>query len=75
MTNQKTLQQNSDINYQYAVEEETSFLDILAVIAKKKWLIILITVISAVISAIYLKVATPFYVATISFLPPPHEVY
>ena len=75
MADQETLKQTSDLNYPYAVEEEISFIEILAVIVKKKWLILSITAISVVISVIYLKVTAPVYVATIKFLPPPQETY
>ena len=75
MTDQKTYQQSSDINYQYSIEEETSFIDILAVIVKKKGLIFLFTSIFTLLSIVYLYIATPVYVATISFLPPTQETY
>jgi LPS O-antigen subunit length determinant protein (WzzB/FepE family) len=75
MTDQKTLQQTSNVNYQYPAEEEISFIDILAIIVKKKGLIFFYTFISTLISIAYLYIATPIYVATISFLPPAQETY
>jgi LPS O-antigen subunit length determinant protein (WzzB/FepE family) len=75
MTDQKIPQQDFNTNYPYPLEEETSFIDILAVMVKKKNLILLITSIFALITICYLILATPIYKATISFLPPPHETY
>ena len=74
MTDQKTTQQSFDTNYQYPVEEEISFLDILAVIVKKKGLIFLFTSIFTFLSIAYFFIATPIYVAKVSFLPPPREI-
>jgi LPS O-antigen subunit length determinant protein (WzzB/FepE family) len=75
MTDQKTSQPAFNTNYPYPLEEETTFIDILAVIVKKKSLILLITSIFALLTICYLFLATPIYKATISFLPPPHETY
>ena len=74
MTDQKTTQQSFDTNYQYPVEEEISFIDILAVIVKKRGLIFLFTSIFTFISISYFFIATPIYVAKVSFLPPPREI-
>lgn len=72
---EKTPQQTSDANYPYPLEEETSFIDILGVIVKKKGLILLVTFIFIFLSICYYFFATPKYKATISFLPPPQEIY
>ena len=74
MTDQKTTQQSFDMNCQYPVEEEISFIDILAVIVKKRGLIFLFTSIFTFISIAYFFIATPIYVAKVSFLPPPREI-
>ena len=74
MTDQKTTQQSFDTNYQYPVEEEISFIDILAVIVKKRGLIFLFTSIFTFLSIAYFFIATPIYVAKVSFLPPPREI-
>ena len=74
MTDQKTTQQSFDMNCQYPVEEEISFIDILAVIVKKRGLIFLFTSIFTFLSIAYFFIATPIYVAKVSFLPPPREI-
>ena len=74
MTDQKTPQQSFDPNYQYPIEEEISFIDILAVIVKKRGLIFLFTSIFTFLSTAYFFLATPIYVAKVSFLPPPQEI-
>ena len=74
MTDQKTPQQSFDPNYQYPIEEEISFIDILAVIVKKRGLIFLFTSIFTFLSIAYFFLATPIYVAKVSFLPPPQEI-
>ena len=74
MTDQKTPQQSFDPNYQYPIEEEISFIDILAVIVKKRGLIFLFTSIFTFLSIAYFFIATPIYVAKVSFLPPPREI-
>ena len=74
MTDPKTPQQSFDTNYQYPIEEEISFIDILAVIVKKRVLIFLITSIFTFLSIAYFFLATPIYVAKVSFLPPPQEI-
>jgi capsular polysaccharide biosynthesis protein len=74
MADQKTTQQLSDMNYQYPIEEETSFIDILAVIVKKRGLIFLFTSIFTFLSIAYSLLATPIYKAKVSFLVPPQEI-
>ena len=74
MTDQKTPQQSFDPNYQYPIEEEILFIDILAVIVKKRGLIFLFTSIFTFLSIAYFFLATPIYVAKVSFLPPPREI-
>ena len=74
MTDPKTPQQSFDTNYQYPIEEEISFIDILAVIVKKRGLIFLFTSIFTFLSIAYFFIATPIYVAKVSFLPPPREI-
>ena len=74
MTDQKTPQQSFDPNYQYHIEEEILFIDILAVIVKKRGLIFLFTSIFTFLSIAYFFLATPIYVAKVSFLPPPREI-
>jgi hypothetical protein len=74
MADQKTTQQLSDMNYQYPIEEETSFIDILAVMVKKRGLIFLFTSIFTFLSIAYALLATPIYKAKISFLVPPQEI-
>lgn len=75
MTDPKTPQQTSDVNYQQPLEEETTFIDILAVIVEKKALILLITSIFTILTFGYYFLTTPIYRANISFLPPSHEIY
>jgi len=75
MTDQKIPLQTSEVIYQQPLEEETTFIDVLTVIVKKKALILLITSIFVVLSFSYYFLATPIYRANISFLPPPQEIY
>jgi len=75
MTDQKIPLQTSEVIYQQPLEEETTFIDVLTVIVKKKALILLITSIFVVLSFCYYFLATPIYRANISFLPPPQEIY
>ena len=61
--------------HQQTVEEETTFIDILAVIVKKKSLILFIISLFTIFSFIYYFLVTPIYQANISFLPPSQEIY
>ena len=53
MTDQKTPQPTSNVSYPYPIEEEVSFIDILAVIVKRKGLILLVTLGFAFLTTCY----------------------
>ena len=75
MTGPKAPQQTTNANFQQPLEEETTFIDVLAIVVKKKLLIILITSLGTFLSFSYYFLATPIYQAEISFLPPFQETY
>jgi LPS O-antigen subunit length determinant protein (WzzB/FepE family) len=75
MTGPKAPQQTTNANFQQPLEEETTFIDVLAIVVKKKLLIVLITSLGTFLSFSYYFLATPIYQAEISFLPPFQETY
>jgi LPS O-antigen subunit length determinant protein (WzzB/FepE family) len=75
MTASKAPQQTSNTSIQQSLEEETTFIDLLAIIVKKKSLILFTTSIGTFLSFSYYFLATPIYQAKISFLPPFQELY
>ena len=75
MTDPKAPQQTTNANFQQPLEEETTFIDILTILVKKKLLIIVITSLGTFLSFSYYFLATPIYQAEISFLPPFQETY
>ena len=74
MTDPKSPEKTTHANFQQPLEEETTFIDILTILVKKKLLIIVITSLGAFLSFSYYFLATPIYKAEISFLPPFQEI-
>ena len=53
MTDSKPPQQSSNADFQQPLEEETTFIDVLAILVKKKLLILLITSLGTFLSFCY----------------------